>query len=84
MRPAASSARRTAGKVLPSFMITAPWVSASRRASSGSGIVPGRTVSTSVWRTRGLATAAEAAATEVTPGTTSVWNRPESRSCMYM
>ena len=47
-------------------------------------VVPGSTVSTSVCRTSGLATAADAAATDVTPGTTSVWNRSASRSCMYM
>ena len=39
----------------------APSVSASRRASSGSGKVPGNTVSTSVWRTNGWATIAVAA-----------------------
>ena len=43
---------------------------ARRRASSASGSVPGSTVSTSVWRTRGDATAAVAAANAVTPGTT--------------
>ena len=83
-RPAAARARRTAGKVRPSFMITAPSVSASRRASSGSGRVPGSTVSTSVWRTSGQATDAVAAAKAGTPGTTTVSNRSASASCMYM
>ncbi len=71
-RPAWASAARTAGKVRPSFMIAAPSVSARRRASSGSGSVPGSTVSTSVRRTSGSAAAAAAADTDVTPGTTSV------------
>ena len=62
----------------------APSVSASRRASSGSGSVPGSTVSTSVCRTSGDATAAVAAAKAGTPGTTSVGKRGASRSCMYM
>jgi hypothetical protein len=83
-RPACSSAERTALKVRPSFMMIAPSVSARRRASSGSGRVPGRMVSTSVWRTSGSATAAVAAAKEGTPGTTSVSKRSDSRSCMYM
>jgi hypothetical protein len=71
-RPAASSARRTAGNVRPSFITIAASVSASRRASSGSGSVPGSTVSTSVCRTNGLAAAAVAAAKAGTPGTISV------------
>ena len=83
-RPACASASRTAGNVRPSFMIAAPWVSASRRASSGVGSVPGSTVSTSSCRTSGVPAAAAAADTEVTPGTTSVGNRPLSRSCRYM
>ncbi len=83
-RPACASASRTAGNVRPSFMIAAPCVSASRRASSGVGSVPGSTVSTSSCRTSGVPAAAAAADTEVTPGTTSVGNRPLSRSCRYM
>ena len=78
------SASTTAGNVRPSFMITAPSLSASRRASSAVGSVPGSTVSTSSWRTSGVATAADAALTEVTPGTTSPPNRSASRSCRYM
>ena len=62
----------------------APSVSARRRASSGSGSVPGRTVSTSVCRTRGVAAVAVAAAKAGTPGTISVSKWGESRSCMYM
>ena len=62
----------------------APSVSARRRASSASGSVPGRIVSTSVCRTSGAATEAVAAANAGTPGTTSVSKRPASRSCMYM
>lgn len=83
-RPAWRSAETTVGKVRPSFMMMAPSVSASLRASSASGSVPGRIVRTSVCRTSGKATAAVAAAKDVTPGTTSVQKRSESRSCMYM
>lgn len=46
-RPARSSARRTAGKVRPSFMITAESAAAIRAVSSSSGSVPGMTVSVS-------------------------------------
>ena len=62
----------------------APSVSASRRASSASGSVPGSTVNTSVWRTSGEATAAVAAVNAGMPGITSVAKRVLSRSCMYM
>ena len=62
----------------------APSVSASRRASSGSGRVPGSTVSTSVCLTSGVADVAVAAAKAGTPGTISVRNFSESRSCIYM
>ena len=65
-------------------MMIAPSVSASRRASSGSGRVPGSTVSTSAWRTSGVAVSADAAAKPGTPGTISVLKRAESRSCMYI
>ena len=65
-------------------MIAAPWVSASRRASSAVGSVPGRMVSTSSCRTSGVPVAAAAADTDVTPGTTSAGNRGLSRSCRYM
>ena len=86
-RPAgrpARSASRTAGKVRPSFMIAAPWVSASRRASSGVGSVPGSTSARPRAGPAASPAAAAAADTEVTPGTTSVGNRPLSRSCRYM
>ena len=52
-------------------MIAAPPPSASRRASSGTGIVPGSTVKVSSCRQIGSATAADDALTEVTPGTIS-------------
>ena len=65
-------------------MITTPWLSASRRVSSATGSVPGSTVSTSSCRTSGVAAAADAALTDVTPGTISQRNRSASRSCRYM
>ncbi len=71
-RPALSSARRTLGKVRPSFITTAESVAASRAVSSSSGSVPGSTVSTSSPSTSGCPSRAEAAANDVTPGTTSV------------
>ncbi len=71
-RPARSRARRTVGKVRPSFMITAESVDAIRAASSSSGSVPGRIVSTSSASTSARPSRAAAALTEVTPGTTSV------------
>ncbi len=81
-RPARSSARRTVGKVRPSFMMTAESVDASRAANSSSGSVPGRMVSTSSASTSGLPSRAAAALTEVTPGTTSVGYRSARRLCM--
>ena len=41
-------------------------------------------MSTSVWRTRGQATEAVAAAKAGTPGTTTVSKRAANASCMYM
>ncbi len=69
--PASASAVRTEPKVRPSFITTAASVSASRLASSGAGSVPGSTVSTSSRCTRGRPSTAEAAPTELTPGTAS-------------
>ena len=71
-RPERSSARRTGGKVRPSFITTAESVEARRAVSSSSGSVPGRIVSTSSPSTSGVPSRAAAALTEVTPGITSV------------
>ncbi len=65
-------------------MIAAAPVPLSRRASSSRPSVPGSTVSTSSPSTSGMASAADAALTEVMPGTTSVRNRPLIRLCMCM
>ncbi len=65
-------ARRTVGKVRPSFMTTAESVAASRAVSSSSGSVPGRIVSTSSASASGVPRRAAAALREVTPGMTSV------------
>ena len=65
-------------------MITAASVSASLRRSSSGGSVPGRIVSTSSPWTSGVPVAAEAALTEVTPGTITASNRCVSRLCMCM
>ncbi len=83
-RPDASNARRTAGKVRPSFITTAESVAARRAVSSSSGRVPGRMVSTSSPSTSGVPSRAAAALTEVTPGITSVAYRSASRLCMCM
>ena len=72
-RPASSIAPLTVSNVRPSFSTAAESVSASRRASSARGRVPGRIVSTSSRSTSGRPSAAAAALTDVTPGTTSVW-----------
>ncbi len=64
--------------------MTAASVSESRRWSSSAGSVPGRIVSTwSPW-TSGVATAADAALTEVTPGTITASKRSVRRVCMCM
>ena len=64
--------------------MTAASVSASRRSSSSAGSVPGRMVSTwSPW-TRGVAIAADAALTDVTPGTITASKRSVSRVCICM
>ena len=65
------------------MIATAP-VPLSRRASSSRPSVPGSTVSTSSPSTSGIASAADAALTEVMPGTTSVRNRLLIRLCMCM
>ncbi len=65
-------------------MITAASLSASRRVSSAVGSVPGRIDSTSSPCTSGVAIAAEAALTEVTPGTITASKRSVSRVCMCM
>lgn len=83
-RPDASKARRTAGKVRPSFITTAESVDASRAVSSSSGRVPGRIVRISSPSTSGVPSRAAAALTEVTPGTTSAVYRSASRLCMCM
>jgi hypothetical protein len=64
------------------FMIAAPFVARSRSASSAGGSVPGSTVSTSSPSTSGVAIAADAALTDVTPGTMWVSNSGEIRLCM--
>ncbi len=72
IRPERSMARRTVGKVRPSFITTAASVDARRAVSSSSGRVPGRIVSTSSASASGLPRRAAAALMEVTPGMTSV------------
>ena len=83
-RPARSSASRTRSKVRPSFITAAESVPASRAASSSGGSVPGSTVRISSRSTSGRPSTADAALTEVTPGTTSVSYRWASRLCMCM
>lgn len=63
---------------------SAPPAADRRDASSGRPSVPGSTVSTSFPSTSGTPNAAEAALTEVTPGTISVRNRALIRLCMCM
>ena len=65
-------------------MIAAAPVPLSLCASSSRPSVPGSTVSTSSPSTSGIASAADAALTDVMPGTTSVRNRLLIRLCMCM
>ena len=83
-RPAWASASRTFAKVRPSFMMTAASVSARRRAISVTGRVPGSTVSTSSCRHNPVDRPADAAETDVTPGTTWASKRSASRSWTYI
>ena len=59
-------------------------MSANLRLSSSTGRVPGIIVSTSSPWTRGVPVAADAALTEVTPGTITASKRSVSRVCMCM
>ncbi len=65
-------------------MIAAAPVPLSRRVSSSRPSVPGSTVSTSSPSTSGVASAADAALTEVMPGTISVRKLLLIRLCMCM
>ena len=65
-------------------MITAASVSARRRASSLTGSVPGSTDNTSSPVASGVPIAAEAALTDVTPGTITALKRSANRVCMCM
>ncbi len=62
-------------------MESSPWM---RSASWSGGRMPGSTVRTSSASTSGVPSAAAAALTDVTPGTTSVSYRLARRLCMCM
>ena len=65
-------------------MIAAASVPRSRRVSSSAPSVPGSTVSTSFPSTSGIDSAADAALTEVIPGTITAVNRLLIRLCICM
>ena len=65
-------------------MITAASASVSRRDSSSTSMVPGRIDSTCSPVTSGVEIAADAALTEVTPGTITALKRSVSRVCICM